>query len=1029
MSCSRVINPKIIMHDSCEAHNCHTSTSLSGYPPVSGKHANHLSAGMACINCHYDYDNNALHKNQIVDINTSREIVIFRNENNQSKWNGATSTCSDLGCHVDTEWYGNDTATCLFCHGEKTYIDIRALNGSGEYGRHIKHQYLPCEKCHNDYENKSSHRDGILNTDDPAVNIVFFSNKNFSGSWINDTGPESGSCISLNCHKDATLEWYDNSTLAVTTCSNCHNESIITIRSILGIDELNSFNRHITHDNLPCEKCHYGYENKPSHRDGNLSTDDPAIDIVSFNNRNSLGSWINDTGLESGSCISLNCHKDDTLEWYGNSTWALPTCSYCHSEPINTIRSVLGSEGDFGENTSILSKHITTGSDPTEEQCRVCHSMTSHMSGYVNFRQADTNETITFDRNNSISLEPFCLSCHDSNGATATYISGGSSMSPFNDGSALGTPPYPYSANIANSWSKSYGHGTNQSHQPGSRLTCMGSGEPGTGCHGNNGTINAHGSVNEVILTKKFSYSASSIYYDETWYTLCFDCHSNYPGITKEDTFGVKQDGRFDRRYGRLISNPDDIYKKYYPPYYTSGITTRFADHNSVSTVVGPGIKTILYAGGYIWAVCSGDQKVYKIDPLTTEVNATINVGEVPGEQRGITFDGSNIWVTNHGDNTLTKINASNNTPQTVDAGPDDYPQGITYANGYIWYATNHYIMKMDPVSNTIVDSIRYTDDWRTGRARSLAFDGTYLWTTDIQRKLLVKINPATLNIENNITIDINLMPITYAAGYLWVPSSGTCKLYKVNPLIGTVENIITVEKYPTQAEYDGSNLWVGNLDNIVQKIDIILNTVITSVDVSAKAIGLAFDGTYIWVGESETRDSGPNSVSRIDVTNNILSGDPYGVNDIPSHTNAAKPDMNLHWFHMRFLTNFRGTGNPIPDWSTWQRIPPFMCGNCHRNEDATEPNTSCVNCHNVHGSNTPYGAVYDEMGYVNVSGPWGTYGKLPDNIHLDKSDPDYLDLNAFPTYCVYNCHNEAGNGEYLDLKGYNKSWFSPIED
>lgn len=258
----------------------------------------------------------------------------------------------------------------------------------------------------------------------------------------------------------------------------------------------------------------------------------------------------------------------------------LPDCVACHIIALGTRRQIMGAGGDFALNPNIISHHVTSVNDPTKDQCLVCHDVSAHGSGTVRLRDADTGASIAFDPANTSSLEPFCLSCHDVNGASTTFVSGGSALNPFADGSTLGNPPYPYATRIATSWAKSYGHGANGNHAMGSRLTCMGTGQPGTGCHGNNGNINAHGSVNEVLAAKVFKYT-NIVGYVESDYDLCFNCHAHYPGITKEDTFGVKFGGILDAGYGALnVPNGQNGPYGSYPPYYTPGVTTRFADHN-----------------------------------------------------------------------------------------------------------------------------------------------------------------------------------------------------------------------------------------------------------------------------------------------------------------------------------------------------------------------------------------------------------------------------------------------------------------
>ncbi len=312
---------------------------------------------------------------------------------------------------------------------------------------------------------------------------------------------------------------------------------------------------------------------------GTVDTANPAVLIVYFNSVNPSGVWTNDTGLHTGSCANLACHNV-TLDWYGAGGWALPDCNVCHGMAVGSRRQIIGLGGDFAANSAVVSHHVSGASDPSTAQCKVCHDVvTTHMAGTVSLQNADTAANIIYNPSSPASLEPLCLSCHDSNGATSTFFAtGGSALSPFNDGSTLGDSFYPNATRIAASWSKSYGHGPNGNHAAGTKLTCLGNGQPGTGCHGSNGAVNAHGSRNQLLAAKSFRYDIPDAY-SETYFDLCFACHSNYPGVTKEDTFGVKEAGILDGSYG-----PPGGPHGTKPPYYTFGVTTHFADHNETGS-------------------------------------------------------------------------------------------------------------------------------------------------------------------------------------------------------------------------------------------------------------------------------------------------------------------------------------------------------------------------------------------------------------------------------------------------------------
>jgi hypothetical protein len=202
--------------------------------------------------------------------------------------------------------------------------------------------------------------------------------------------------------------------------------------------------------------------------------------------------------------------------------------------------------------------YSTTTSTPlSNAACVVCHDMTQHMCGNVRLKDADTVEIYTYDPAHPATAENFCLSCHDSNGANGN-------MSPFSDGATIGTIPYKASKDLKTNWQKTYGH-----KQQG--LTCLGDGSPNTGCHSN-----GHGSDNVGLLSKNMTlpelegYLYSSA--EEYKYDLCFNCHQNYPRVTKEAILGYRLGGNY------------DIWGDGPPPYNIPNILTKFRDQNHDGT-------------------------------------------------------------------------------------------------------------------------------------------------------------------------------------------------------------------------------------------------------------------------------------------------------------------------------------------------------------------------------------------------------------------------------------------------------------
>lgn len=304
---------------------------------------------------------------------------------------------------------------------------------------------------------------------------------------------------------------------------------------------------HVTSRGITCVKCHFNFDSNPAHFNGGVISKGVAPSPVHFYSSNPTGKW--SYAAPSGTCSSTTCHRPSNPDWYSAATVTLDTvCSNCHSAPLGTIRrQITGTAGDFATTPSVTSHHVA-GGGPTSAQCTVCHDQSLHIGGTVRLRHADTGTRIDFVPTNPATLEPFCLSCHDADGALATAVTPSVALSPFADGQTLGAMPYLASTTIASSWS---GSSTHRSRG----LTCAGTGALNTGCHGRNGAINAHGSINKGLLSNTMNFQiplvSASVYTSNPVGSsdyannckLCFDCHANYPAVTKEVVLGYRSSG------------------------------------------------------------------------------------------------------------------------------------------------------------------------------------------------------------------------------------------------------------------------------------------------------------------------------------------------------------------------------------------------------------------------------------------------------------------------------------------------------
>jgi hypothetical protein len=608
---SLISPPSGIRRPASECTRCHNSVISPAMDPLVsngsgtfGKHVKHVQERrIACERCHYRYQDAPTHMNGTFDTgNPAINLVTMDIVGPAGIWSNDTGTgtgsCAGVACHANAtlDWYGTNTwtlpAACTTCHTSDYSADLdpTVTNGTPPAGRHVKHvtsRAIDCEHCHDNYPSATTHANGVLDTGDPDVSLVRFNIVGPAALWTNDTGTRTGDCSSVACHGTDTLSWYGTGTWTLpAACTTCHSSSYSSVLDPVATNGSGLAGKHVPHVadyGFACSKCHLDYPTKTSHANGSLDTPDPSVLLVYFDATNPTGTWINDTGPETGNCSSLFCHGTDEPAWYGLGGVSTPPCVVCHGGPMGSRRQIFGAGGDFGQNTNNRSHHVSGSNDPTSTQCRVCHDLSQHMGGTVLLKNADGGSAIAYDPATPSSAEPFCLSCHDRDGAASTFATGGTPTSPFIDGSVLGSPPYPYATRIYSSWTSTIGHGTNGNHGAGKKLTCLGSGQPGTGCHGSTGKINAHGSVNQVIAAQPFKYDNTDMY-NAADFALCFGCHAAYPGFTKEDILGVKQGGILDWEYGMAPYGGQGA-NGWNPPYYIPAVKTHFVDHNEINGI------------------------------------------------------------------------------------------------------------------------------------------------------------------------------------------------------------------------------------------------------------------------------------------------------------------------------------------------------------------------------------------------------------------------------------------------------------
>ena len=204
--------------------------------------------------------------------------------------------------------------------------------------------------------------------------------------------------------------------------------------------------------------------------------------------------------------------------WYFDSsgvegnTAALPRdenpdvpCAKCHDAQGTLVQGNEDNPSKY-KGVNIISAHPP---DPTKRtDCLVCHDYNHatkpHKKGTPYLNEKDGGTSIEFNITSPSSLEPFCLSCHDKNGATDGNTATGVPKRPF----SKETESSNEAPDVKTNWTGS-AHSAN--------ISCFGDGVS-NGCHGN-----PHGSGKRVLLAP---YN-DAVGEDQKYF--CFNCHGNNP--------------------------------------------------------------------------------------------------------------------------------------------------------------------------------------------------------------------------------------------------------------------------------------------------------------------------------------------------------------------------------------------------------------------------------------------------------------------------------------------------------------------
>jgi hypothetical protein len=183
------------------------------------------------------------------------------------------------------------------------------------------------------------------------------------------------------------------------------------------------------------------------------------------------------------------------------------------------------------------------------------------------------------------------------------------------------------------------------------------------------------------------------------------------------------------------------------------------------------------FGGGYIWAATqnsAGQARLDRIDPATGAVQGF----DVP-DYGAVGFDGRNVWISGY--SALYKFDPSTGTVVATITGLAGATgtSGITFDGTYLWVNSDMgvgQVYQVDPVAAAVKATVNVYDG-----VHGSAFDGSLLWVVCSSTDSIAQIDVRTSTLVNAIQMPAGSYPhdIAFDGTYMWVSANGTGKLHK----------------------------------------------------------------------------------------------------------------------------------------------------------------------------------------------------------------------------------------------------------
>ena len=216
--------------------------------------------------------------------------------------------------------------------------------------------------------------------------------------------------------------------------------------------------------------------------------------------------------------------------------------------------------------------------------------------------------------------------------------------------------------------------------------------------------------------------------------------------------------------------------------------------------------------GTVLWLL-SENGSVARIDPATNTLGTGVPTGATTDLSQGISVGANGVWVTEWNKAKLYRVDPTSlKVVATIPVGLA--PKGVLATEAAVWVADTHdgKVLRIDPATNKVVATITVGPAGNSG-PNWLGSGFGSIWTGVPNASTVVRIDPITNAVQATITVPVE---VTACGGFaftetdVWMPSCGRKTIARIDPATNVVAGVVRPDGVAsTPAVIDGA-AWVS---------------------------------------------------------------------------------------------------------------------------------------------------------------------------------------------------------------------------